>query len=372
MTDHARRTSLFSGLAKRRRVPGLATSLLGGALAAGLGLGSLAVLVMGLWISSPYPDSGPGGALHVAAGLWLLAHGTELIRTDTLSGAPAPIGVTPLLLVALPVWLLHRAARDAVDAAAEVRGALCGVVAGYLLVGGAATVYALGGPIRPDLLSAAWHLPAVAVFAAAAGVWTGYGRPRGPVPTALRRAFDALPRGVRRVFAPRRIAAAGRAAVAGVLALLGGGALLVAVSLVWHLGAAQETFLQVTGVWSGRFAVLLLALALLPNAVVWGASYGLGPGFALGTGSIAWPLAAPASSLPPFPLLAAVPGAGAGTPWNWAACAVAVASGVTVAWFTVRGSVRSAGETALVAACAAGLCGVLVAVLAAVSGGPLG
>ncbi|MHC0433542.1 cell division protein PerM, partial [Streptomyces sp. O3] len=169
---------LFSGLARRRRASGVAAALLGGALAAGLGLGALAVLVMGLWISSPYPDSGPSGALHVAAGVWLLAHGTELIRTDTLSGAPAPIGLTPLLLVALPGWLLHRAARDAVyagDGATAPRGALCGVVAGYLLVGAAATAYATGGPLRPDVPSAALHVPAVAVLAAAAGAWTGHG-----------------------------------------------------------------------------------------------------------------------------------------------------------------------------------------------------
>ncbi|MFD0394538.1 DUF6350 family protein [Streptomyces nogalater] len=95
----------------RDRSPGLAASLLGGAVAAGLGLGVMAVLVMVLWVSSPYPDSGPAGALHVTAALWLLAHGVELVRTDTLSGAPMPVGVTPLLLLALPVWLLYRAAR---------------------------------------------------------------------------------------------------------------------------------------------------------------------------------------------------------------------------------------------------------------------
>lgn len=65
MTD--RRLSLSPLLTRMRdRSPGLAASLLGGALAAGLGLGSFAVLVMVLWISSPYPDSGPGGALHMA------------------------------------------------------------------------------------------------------------------------------------------------------------------------------------------------------------------------------------------------------------------------------------------------------------------
>ncbi|WP_156723073.1 cell division protein PerM [Streptomyces apocyni] len=386
MTDHARRASLlFSGLAKRRRVPGLATSLLGGVIAAGLGLGALAVLVMGLWISSPYPDSGPGGALRVAAGLWLLAHGAELIRTDTLSGVPAPVGVTPLLLVALPGWLLHRAARDAVDAAAEVRGALCGVVAGYLLVGAAATAYAMGGSLRPDVRSAALHLVAVAVLAAAAGVWTGYGRPRGPLPPGLRRGLEVLPGGLRWFLVRDRGAVAGRAGAAGALVLLGGGALLVAVSLVCHMGAAQGMFSQVTGEgdWSGRFAVLLVALALVPNAVVWGAAYGLGPGFALGTGEggggVVWPLAGPSvDALPPFPLLAAMPDAGAGTPLNWAAVGVAVASGVAVGWFTVRGDDavrpvgRSVGETALVAVFAAGLCGVGVGALAGLSGGPLG
>ncbi len=81
----------------RDRSPGLAAGLLGGAFAAGLGLASCAVLVTVLWVSSPYPDSGPGGALHVAAALWVLAHGAELVRADTLSGTPAPVGVTPCI-----------------------------------------------------------------------------------------------------------------------------------------------------------------------------------------------------------------------------------------------------------------------------------
>ncbi|MGC3004462.1 hypothetical protein ACPF8X_40315, partial [Streptomyces sp. G35A] len=76
----------------RDRSPGLAAGLLGGALAAGLGLAVFAMLVILLWISSPYPDSGAGGALHIAAALWLLAHGAELVRADTLSGVPRRVG----------------------------------------------------------------------------------------------------------------------------------------------------------------------------------------------------------------------------------------------------------------------------------------
>ncbi|NEC42246.1 DUF6350 family protein, partial [Streptomyces sp. SID8016] len=101
--------------ADRNRAPALVSALLRGVVAAGLGLGALAVLVVVVWISSPYPDSGPDGALRAAAGIWLLAHGAGLVRPDTLSGVPAPVGVVPLLLAVGPLWLTHRAARDAAD-----------------------------------------------------------------------------------------------------------------------------------------------------------------------------------------------------------------------------------------------------------------
>ncbi|WTI67807.1 DUF6350 family protein [Streptomyces sp. NBC_00728] len=395
-----RRLSLSPLLTRMRdRSPGLTASLLGGALAAGLGLGSFAVLVMVLWISSPYPDSGPGGALHVAAALWLLAHGVELIRTDTLSGLPMPVGVTPLLLLALPAWLLHRAAREAADASSKAspRTALAGVAAGYLLVGWAAALYASGGTLRPSWAWAVACLPLLAVTAAGTGVWTAYGRPWGPVPFWGKRAARALPlTGVRPVLAVRRLAAeddrvlggAARAAAAGVAVLVGGGALLVAASLVWHGDAARASFLQLTGGWSGRFAVLLLCLVLVPNAAVWGAAYGLGPGVVLSAGHVAGPLStvvagtrAPTDLLPAFPLLAAVPGAGSGAP-SWVAGLVPVAAGVTVAWFVVKaGAVRGTvgreepwapGRTVAVVGLAAGGCGLALGVLAGLAGGPLG
>lgn len=162
---------------------------MGGAVAAVLGLGFLAVLVIVLWISSPYPDSGPGGALHLAAGLWLLAHGTALVRYETLSGVPAPVGLVPLLLVALPALLIRRAARLG-SAAGEERGAeplpaaavFSAVLCGYLGVGTLAVVYAAAGPMPADPLSAAWHLPLVAALAAAGGVWEARGGRSGSCP----------------------------------------------------------------------------------------------------------------------------------------------------------------------------------------------
>ncbi|MFE3434691.1 DUF6350 family protein [Streptomyces sp. NPDC059171] len=381
---------------RQNRTLALLSALVKGAVAAGLGLGSLAVLVMVVWISSPYPDSGPGGALRAAAGVWLLAHGAGLVRPDTLSGVPAPVGVVPLLLVLGPVWLAHRAARDAAEAPDELRegpregarsgaagpsraGAFCAVTAGYLLVVAGAAAYARGGPLYADPGALAFPVAPLVAGAAAAGVWTAAGRPLGPAPSW---SPLALQEAVARTLFRRRAEAALRSAAAGLAMLLGGGALLVAVALGRNAAAAQDAFLGLAGDWSGRIAVLLLAAALVPNAALWGAAYGLGPGFSLGTGATATPLGLDGTpALPRFPLLAAVPDQGAGSPANWAALAVPVAAALAVAWFAARRAAPadvprarawSPRETVLVTGLAALGCGVGTALLTAVAGGPLG
>lgn len=389
--------------AGRSRSAVLVSAFVRGVIAAGLGLGTLAVLVMVLWISSPYPDSGPDGAFHVAASLWLLAHGAELVRADTVGGHPSPMATVPLLLCVLPVWLVHRAARDSADADGEgdgdedaaatdvtapdaeavgrhsAVGAFCAVSAGYLLVVLAAAEYARGGVLPPERASLAFPVAFVVTGAAAVGVWAARGRPLTPLLVwAPLRVQEAAARTRFRA----KAGAAVRSASAGLLVLLGGGTLLVAVALMWHAGAARESFMGLSGDWAGRVSVLLLTAALVPNAAMWGAAYGLGPGFALGTASTATPLAFTGPpALPEFPLLAAVPSHGPGTAVNWAAAAVPAVAALAVARFTarraapvrgMRGEVWSQGHTALVAGLAALGCGAGAAVLAAASGGPLG
>ncbi|MFD9819642.1 cell division protein PerM [Streptomyces violascens] len=360
----------------------LATCLLRGAIAAGLGLGALAVLVMMLWICSPYPDNGLGGALRTAASLWLLAHGAQLVRPATLSGTPAPVGLVPLLVMVVPIWLAHRAARDVRlpddDEAYEdgglgplpcARTVFWGVTGGYLAIAFAAVLYAATGPLPAAPLGALLHLPLTVALAVGAGVWTAHGRPLGPLP-------DHVPAWVRRMLLAARTSVAARAAGAATAALLGGGALLAGAGLVWHLGVAQDAFLRLAEDTSGRCALLMLGVALVPNAAVWGASYGLGPGFAVGTGAVASPLGVVgAPALPHFPLLAAVPTGGHGSWWNWAAVGVPLAAGLVLAGFTSRVAAAEGWgrrETARAALLGAVLCGCAFALLAAVAGGPLG
>ncbi|MFK4185870.1 DUF6350 family protein [Streptomyces sparsogenes] len=423
LTDRSPSLSSRGRAVLRRPSSGVREAFLGGVVAAGLGLGTLAVLVLLLWITSSDPGSSPDGALHIAADLWLLAHGADLVRTGTPSGGSAPVGLTPLLISALPCWLLYRAGRHAIETGAaedeaedagegtggggrwvpeeatlHPRAAFGWVTGGYLLVGVAVMLYASAGPLRVAPLSALLHLPLVAAAAVAVGVWVADGRFPVPRPPARARrvcrqwrqrvgerlaawARARLPRAVpvfaalhrlRRLLrlvclvpfvwlrsaAGRRAAgsAAGelripayrtpvfraavlRAAGGALVVLLGAGALLTAVSLMSHAGEVQLAFLELSDVWSGRFAVLLISLALLPNAIVWGAAYGLGPGFAVGAAAVGPLGVADYPDLPHFPLLAALPAEGDGSRLSWLA---GCAAGASLAWFVALAAVRRA------------------------------
>ncbi|WP_093836704.1 DUF6350 family protein [Streptomyces aidingensis] len=396
-------SALLAALAERGRPPAggrpRRLTWVGGAwmfeglLAAGLGIGAVSAVVLLVWTTSPHPAEGPGTALRVALDLWLLGHGTELLRFDTPAGVPAPIGLTPLLLAAFCGWLLNRAVRVSVlpDDAPDARPgegfrAALWISAGYCLAAAVAVAHTVPeGPIRPVPPSAALHLPLFALAITFATAWHHSGPPplRGP----LRRPTDALLR-LQETGAPR-IAAAALCAVCGT------GALLAAVALARHHALAQTAFGNLTGDWSGRLAVLLLAGALAPNAAVWAACYGLGPGFALGTHALVAPLSAsppaavaaaaaadgralPAPApAPAFPLLAAVPAEGL-----FAVALAVPASGVLIAaWFAARAAVpdrsarqAAAGPLATVVSVllAAVLAGAGIVVLAALAGGPMG
>ncbi|WP_235032190.1 cell division protein PerM [Actinacidiphila yanglinensis] len=392
------------------RVSGLAT----GAVAAGLGLGGIAAAVLLLWIGSPYPDSGLGGALHVGAGLWLLAQGADLVRTETLSGDPAPVDVAPLLLSALPAWLVFRGTAAAVAAAVDGKdadapdgsggspgaggrefaggpdraggggdpdGRLSGqarlhvaltvagwVLAGYLTLAVIAVVYATGGTVHVDPLSAL-YVPVFAAAAAGCGAWAGCGRP-GAERLPLGRVRSARVHRLHRAYAEEAGAALRAAALACGL-LLAGGALIGAIALAWHGGAVGRSFQQLSGPLVGRVSVLLLAVGLVPNLVVWASAYALGVGFSVGAGSAVAPAGASGYLLlPGFPLLAALPHSG--TCWvGWTTLALPVLAALGLAW-CVGNDAWPVWSTVRVTAGATLFLGIGVAVLAAWSGGPIG
>ncbi|NJQ00683.1 cell division protein PerM [Streptomyces zingiberis] len=373
---------------------GAATAgLAGGAVAAGLGIGLPAMAVLGLWIvSADAGAQGVEGALRAAAALWLLGHGVELLRV-TEAGATAPVGLPPLLLGLFPLWLLYRTARRATGAGeppaspggGAVFATLGWLCAGYLLVGlvGLYAVVSAGEPLRASPGEASVRLCALCVGAVLCGAWVSGGLAAHRLPERARARVDRLPRGVRVLAGWALPGAVPRAAGAGAAVLVGGGTLLVAGSLIVHGGAAADALTAAHPSWPGRIAVVLLCLALLPNAAVWAAAYGLGPGFTVGAGSTVTAVAATGyPDLPGFPLLAALPAEGPGMPpVAWAAGALPFAAGAAVGWYAARAArrLRAAGgpapawwRTPLTALYASAVCGVAVGLLAAASGGALG
>ncbi|ANZ16734.1 hypothetical protein SNOUR_17175 [Streptomyces noursei ATCC 11455] len=381
-----RGTTLSShGRTAAQRSSAIGTAVVSGVTAAGLGLGALAVAVLLLWVVSPYPDSGPSRALHLAAGLWFMAHGGGLVREATASGVPAPVGVTPLLLATLPVWLLHRAARDTLASAAEQRPddgsavaprtLLGALLAGYLAVAAGALLYTSTGRLTAAPLAALLAVPGTAAATLGGTAWHILGPDAvALLPARVPRAFRRLPAGLRAALTGPRLDTALKAAAAATLALLASGATLTLLGLALHPGRLADDLSQLAPDWAGCCTVLLLCLTLLPNAAVWGAAYGLGPGFTVGAGSTVGPLGtSPRPALPHFPLLSGLPDPGPGSWWSEApALVVPAAAVVLLTRYAAGEGHRSWGRTAGTAAVAAALCGLATAVLGMLAGGALG
>ncbi len=215
---------------------------------------------------------------------------------------------------------------------------------------------ALAAPSVPQSL--------VAGFAVAA-VSAGLGATRALAPWAQLGA--CLPASVRSVLVGS----------AGSLATLGAaGALLTALAMAGH----ARDFGAVNGLLApgivGAGLLFLAELGYLPNAVIWAISYLLGPGFAVGTGTIVAPTGSALGQLPAFPLLAMLPPGPHGSEPAWLTVLVLAApylagliGGLLVA--------RNAPSVVLEAGPARGFCcgalaGVVLGVLAAFAGGPLG
>jgi len=333
-----------------------------GAAAAAVAAGLLALLVLMLVLWALEPQDGGrsvGAPVRAAADLWLLANGAGL-RVLHGTGSPSSAGLLPLGLTLAVAAMLSRAARrtsERVAAGVQARQALA-------VVGVVALPYAL----LAGLLAAVSGTGSVSVSPWRAVLGAG----------ALALVFGLVGASRWRPWrdAPRRVAAAVRGGVAAVLALLAGGALLGGASLAVHAGAASSIAGRTASGAVGATGLLLVSVCLLPNAVVWGASYALGTGFSIGAGTSVSPFVTHLGVTPAVPLLAGLP---TGHPPGWAPVVLLlpVLSGVlgllvAVRWIEDGTATRTGwlGITGLGCASAA-VAGTGVALLAVLSGGPV-
>lgn len=295
-----------------------------------------------------------------AADVWLVGHGVNLtialdpqtVATLGLPGAAAPFQVTIALLgfALLTAALGVRTGSRAAETAFRATGALS-ALGTFLVIAAIVTLTAGSEPVHPSL----WQGIVLPPFVYALGIGVGFGfaalragsgataragagvgaaggpgagagsdpaaapvggargdahasdtsGPVGPAIVAVRERVAAIP-------APVRTAALGavRAGSAAAAIVIGIAALILALLIFGNYGTIISLYEQLqTGV-VGGIALTIAQLAFLPNLVVWLASWLIGPGFAIGTGSAVSPIGTALGPLPGLPLFGVIPAHG--------------------------------------------------------------
>ncbi|MCW4457637.1 DUF6350 family protein [Microbacterium sp. MPKO10] len=103
------------------------------------------------------------------------------------------------------------------------------------------------------------------------------------------------------------IMAALRAATGAVALLVVGAGLVVTVSIALNFSSIVSLYEAAQVGVVGGIALTLAQIAYMPNIVIWSASWLVGPGFTLGTGSIVSPSGTITGPVPSIPLLGSLP-----------------------------------------------------------------
>jgi hypothetical protein len=351
----------------RHRRPLVILATLGGVVAAGsVLLVCLALGVLGWFVSDAGTHGEPRDALRVGALGWLMAHGSG-VSIEGVAVTAVPLLLT--LICAWATWRVGQRVGDSIsghgpDAAAIADGerdwtvptALGCFTLGYALVACVTLVLAATPESAPStartmlwvvLLTVGVGGPALAVGSGRAAIWAAF------VPVSVRATIGAC--------------------VSIVRYHLVVAAVLLVAALAVDLGTAVNVLSQLK-LDAGEASLFVLASFLVvPNAVLFSGSYLLGPGFAVGTGTIVSPTVVALGPLPMFPLLAALPDGGPTSAWTPYLMAVPlVVAGVAAARAQRRHPTLRWEEGAL-RGCSGGVfAGLVVGLLAAVAGGAVG
>jgi hypothetical protein len=351
----------------RHRRPLVLLAVLGGAAAAaGPLLVCLAMGVAGWFLTDAGAHGAPRDGLRAGAYAWLMGHGSGLSVAGVTVSA-IPLGIS--MICAWSVWrIAHRVGDSVSGHGPDADGIADGVrdwtvptatalfTAAYVGVAVAA-LRVLGADSTPPsaVRVVLWSLLLCLVLG---GVSIAVGAGRAAIWTA---------------FLPLSLRAASTVCLKVVSTFLVASAAMFLVALAVDLGAALNVMSQLhtdageASLYSG------VSLVALPNAVLFAGSYLLGPGFAVGTATVASPTAVVLGPVPMFPLLAALPDDG--QPDSWVALLLLVPP-LVAAYAAARVHrlyPTTRWEEAAVRGCAGGiLAGLVLGVLTALAGGSVG
>jgi hypothetical protein len=291
-----------------------------------------------------------------AADVWLVGHGVNLtVVLDAQLGAtlglpaatlPFQITIAALGFAFLTAGLGVRTGTRAAETPYRVTGAVT-AVATFAALATIVTLNARSAPVQPSL----WQGIVLPAFVYALGVLSGLGfaalragsrsgqpgenpgergesSPRGattattptttattaattpltataPAAAAMRRRLDIVPLSVRSASG-----AAFRAGTAAAALVIAGAGIILALLIFGNFGGIIGLYEQLQSGALGGAALTIGQLALLPNLVIWLASWLIGPGFAIGTGSSVSPIGTDLGPLPGLPLFGVIPPGG--------------------------------------------------------------
>lgn len=227
-------------------------------------------------------------AVRFALAGWLLGHGVPV------TVGHGPISLVPLALTALMVWRLVRAGAHTARAVAatprDVPYVLGAVALTYGVIGGTVALAATAPGFSVSPVRASLTTGVVAGLASAPGAVVESG-----AATVL---WRRLPRPVREGL---------RGGVLATLSLLAAGAALAGTATAIAYQDAVRLYHDYQVGAGGGAGILLVGLLYSPNLVVWGASYLVGPGFAVGVGTEVTVFDVSLGPLPAVPVLAGLP-----------------------------------------------------------------
>lgn len=317
-------------------------------LAVGIGIGISLLPLSLMWALQLETGVGWDVFYRASADIWLVGHGVDLTVTldpvlaaaVNLPGAEKPflISIAPLFFSLLTILLGVRLGRKSLESGAR----FVGPVAAISTFGGLTVLIALS-TLNVSAMPTVWMALSFPTAIFAVGVFIGA---RGEVGHSGGRAERVQKKVVGWAFGlPTQVRAVLASSLRGGLAAA---AMVVSISAVVLSVLMIANFSTILGLYEGLqggvFGSLILTAAQLlfmPNFVMWVASWFVGTGFALGTGSSVSPVGTDLGLVPALPILGAMPTTDLA--FGFLGVLVPVIAGFVAAFFIRPGLVRALG-----------------------------
>jgi hypothetical protein len=276
-----------------------------------IAVGFVGIFILNLitWLIEQTQGESFQGVLQVSSRIWLNAHFVSLhLAAGNIAGIKSPaydFTLVPLGFSALIGWLIFRAGRQ-IAQEENLGASWFGAIIVYLMVAIALTSASFSKNIYVEDWQGTFFPTAIFAALLILGSITGEVDSEGNLRARVRGffldRFDKLPWAIKPLISPAL--RAGTAVVAGLFAI---GSVVISVLFVLNWVDIIRLYQSLQLSFLGTLTVSFGQLALLPNVLVYVASWFTGVGFSLGQGSMVSPLATELGPLPAIPMLAALP-----------------------------------------------------------------